>query len=120
MKDVPAFLTPIRDGAAVIALVVVWQVVTVAFSVPAFLLPQPSVIAQAFVANASRIGAGLAQTGIEAAFGFIGGNALGLALALVFARWGVLARIGMPFAIALRSVPCSICTIPAWNARAAC
>jgi len=95
----------LRDAVAIIALVAVWQLVTSAFAVPAFLLPQPSVIGQALVSNASRIGAALAQTTSEAALGFVGGNVLGLALAAVFARWGALARVGLPFAVALRSVP---------------
>jgi len=45
------------------------------------------------------------QTTSEAALGFVGGNVLGLVLATVFARWGALARVGLPFAVALRSVP---------------
>jgi len=95
----------VRDAGAVIAFVVVWQAVTIAFSVPAFLVPPPSAIAEAFVANAGRIGAALAQTGVEAAAGFVGGNLLGLILATAFARSRRLERIGLPVAIALRSVP---------------
>lgn len=95
----------LRDAAAVIALVIVWQLVTMAFSVPAFLLPQPSAIAQALVANIGRIGGALAQTATEAALGFVGGNLLGLTLALAFARWAALERVGLPFAIAVRSIP---------------
>jgi len=95
----------VRDAGAVIAFVVVWQAVTIAFSVPAFLVPPPSAIAEAFVANAGRIGAALAQTGVEAAAGFVGGNLLGLILATAFARSRRLERIGLPVAIAVRSVP---------------
>jgi NitT/TauT family transport system permease protein len=95
----------VRDAGAVVAFVVVWQAVTIAFAVPAFLVPAPSAIAEAFVANAGRIGAALAQTGVEAAAGFVGGNLLGLILATAFARSRRLERIGLPVAIALRSVP---------------
>jgi NitT/TauT family transport system permease protein len=99
------FMTVFRDAGAVIALVLVWQGVTVAFSVPSFLIPAPSAIAEAFAANTGRIGAALAQTGLEAAAGFVGGNALGLILAMTFARSRRLERVGLPVAIALRSVP---------------
>jgi len=95
----------LRDAAAVIALVAIWQLVTTAFAVPTFLLPQPTVIGQALLSNADHIGAALVQTTSEAALGFVGGNVLGLVLATVFARWGALARVGLPFAVALRSVP---------------
>ncbi len=105
MTGLRALQMILRDALAVIVLVVVWQIVTTAFSVPAFLLPQPSLIGQALVANAARIGGALAQTSTEAAFGFVGGNVMGLALAAVFARWATLERIGLPVAIALRSIP---------------
>jgi NitT/TauT family transport system permease protein len=98
-------LAVLRDAGAVIVFVVIWQAVTTAFSVPAFLVPAPSAIAEAFVANAGRIGAALAQTALEAAVGFAGGNVLGLILAAVFARSRRLERVGLPVAIALRSVP---------------
>jgi NitT/TauT family transport system permease protein len=105
MRLVRSVVGVLRDAGAVIAFVVVWQVVTIAFAVPAFLVPPPSAIAGAFVANAGRIGAALAQTGVEAAVGFVGGNLLGLILAAAFARSRRLERIGLPLAIALRSVP---------------
>ena len=105
MRLLRPLVVVVRDAGAVIAFVVVWQAVTIAFSVPAFLVPPPSAIAEAFVANAGRIGAALAQTGVEAAAGFVGGNLLGLILATAFARSRRLERIGLPVAIALRSVP---------------
>jgi NitT/TauT family transport system permease protein len=98
-------MAALRDAGAVIVFVVIWQAVTTAFSVPAFLVPAPSAIAEAFVANAGRIGAALAQTALEAAVGFAGGNVLGLILAGAFARSRRLERVGLPVAIALRSVP---------------
>jgi NitT/TauT family transport system permease protein len=95
----------LRDAAAVVALVVLWQAVTVIFAIPAFLLPQPTVIARAFADNAGAIATATAQTSMEAALGFVGGNLLGLALATGFARWRLAEQLGLPVAIALRSVP---------------
>ena len=98
-------LTIGRDAAAVVALVVVWQAVTVIFNVPAFLLPPPTVVAQAFANNAGAIAEATAQTSAEAVLGFVGGNLLGLALAVLFARSRTVEQLGLPLAIALRSVP---------------
>jgi len=98
-------LAGVKDAAAVVALLVVWQAVTVIFAVPAFLLPQPTVVARAFADNLDRIAAATGQTSAEAILGFAGGNLLGLALAVGFARWRLLEQLGLPLAIALRSVP---------------
>jgi len=95
----------LRDAGAVIVFVILWQLITVVFAVPAFLVPAPSAIAAALIANVGRVGGALWQTGAEAALGFVGGNLLGLALALLFARSRALERVGLPVAIALRSVP---------------
>ncbi|MDQ6859376.1 MAG: ABC transporter permease subunit [Chloroflexota bacterium] len=105
MRVLRPAIAVLRDAGAVIAFVIIWQVITIALSVPAFLVPSPSAIGEAFVANAGRIGAALAQTGAEAAAGFAGGNLLGLILAILFARSRRLERLGLPVAIALRSVP---------------
>lgn len=105
MSVARALARVLRDGAAVVGLLVLWQLVVAVFSVPAFLLPAPTVIGRALVDNAGRIGGALAQTSSEAGFGFVGGNVLGLGLAAAFARSGTLQGIGLPFAIAIRSIP---------------
>ncbi len=98
-------LAALREAAAVIGLVVAWQLLTSVFAIPAFLLPPPSEVARAFVENLERIAQATAQTTAEAAAGFVGGNALGLLLAVGFARWRLLQELGLPLAIGLRSVP---------------
>jgi NitT/TauT family transport system permease protein len=105
MSAVQRIATAFREVSAVVGLVVVWQAVTVIFAVPAFLLPQPTVVARAFADNLDVIAAAVVQTSAEAALGFVGGNALGLALAVLFTRWRQLERLGLPLAIALRSIP---------------
>ena len=82
MKVVRPMLSILRDAGAVIAFVIIWQLLTIAFTVPAFLVPPPSAIGEALVANAGRIAAALGQTAAEAALGFAGGNVLGLGTAL--------------------------------------
>lgn len=95
----------LRDASAIAALILIWQLVTVALAVPAFLLPQPVVIAQALVSNIDLIARALLQTATEAALGFVGGNLLGLVLAFVFVKSDLVSRAGLPLAIGLRSVP---------------
>jgi NitT/TauT family transport system permease protein len=95
----------LRDASAVAVLIVIWQVVTAALAVPAFLLPQPVVIAQALASNVEPIAAALLQTATEAALGFVGGNLLGLVIAFVFVKSDLISRVGLPLAVGLRSVP---------------
>lgn len=105
MSVVRALASVLRDATAVVVLLVIWQVVVTALSVPAFLLPAPTIIGRALIDNAGKIGGALQQTSIEAAWGFVGGNVLGLGLAASFARSHTLQRVGLPFAIAIRSIP---------------
>ena len=95
----------LREAGAVLGLLVLWQLVTMLLAVPVFLLPQPIVIAQAFASNVDPIARALLLTAAEAVLGFIGGNVLGLLLAFVFVRSSLMARLGLPLAIGLRSVP---------------
>ena len=95
----------LREAGAVLGLLVLWQLVTMLLAVPVFLLPQPIVIAQAFASNVDPIASALLLTAAEAMLGFIGGNVLGLLLAFVFVRSSLMARVGLPLAIGLRSVP---------------
>jgi NitT/TauT family transport system permease protein len=95
----------LHDASAVAVLIVIWQVVTAALAVPAFLLPQPVVIAQALASNVEPIAAALLQTATEAALGFVGGNLLGLVIAFVFVKSDLISRVGLPLAVGLRSVP---------------
>ncbi len=105
MRSLRGLASAVRDASAVVAFLVVWQLVTVFFAVPVFLLPQPVVIAQALVSNFDPIGRASLQTAAESAAGFLGGNVLGLILASLFVRSTLISRAGLPLAIGLRSVP---------------
>lgn len=97
--------TVLREAVAVIGLVIGWQLATVLFAVPAFLLPPPTDVARALIDNFGRIVEATAQTSAEAAAGFVGGNAVGLALAVLFARRRLFGQLGIPLAVAFRSIP---------------
>ncbi len=93
-------------AAAFLALVVVvWQESIAVFHIKRFLLPQPSAIASTFWHNRSELLSAGWFTFQEALGGFAIGCALGIAAALVLARWRGLGRALMPYAIAANAVP---------------
>ncbi|HLD64833.1 MAG TPA: ABC transporter permease, partial [Pseudomonas sp.] len=84
---------------------VVWEALVAAFHIEGFLLPRPSVIAQTFVEEFPVIYPAGLFTMREAVGGFALGCVLALLLALMTARWPLLSRGAMPFAIAINSTP---------------
>ena len=85
--------------------IVLWELFVKIFDIEAFLLPAPSVIAQAFAENFERLLHIGWFTTKEALGGFIIGSVLGIVAALVTARWTAVNEAVMPFAIAANSVP---------------
>lgn len=102
MNWVRNYLPPIILFVSVIAL---WEIGVRAFGIQKFLLPAPSVIAEAFFGNLDRLGHIGWFTAKEALGGFIIGCTLGIGVALLTARWTVASEALMPFAIAANSVP---------------
>ncbi len=97
-----------RYGPAAVAFVlviVVWQALTTALNVEAFILPRPSVIVERFIATSDVIWAAGWSTLIEAIGGLVAGTILGVVVALATVRWVPVREGLMPFAIAANSVP---------------
>lgn len=97
-----------RAGPAAVAFVlvlVVWQALTVAFDVEAFILPRPSVIIERFFATGGVIWDAGWSTLIEALGGLAAGTLLGVTVALATVRWVPVREGLMPFAIAANAVP---------------
>ncbi len=80
-------LTPI---ATVIALLAIWQLLTVAFAVPTWLLPAPSAVSAEFIKESHLLGRHVLTTGIGAAAGLALGAVCGLALAVLMVKFKVL------------------------------
>lgn len=97
-----------RAGPAAVAFVlvlVVWQALTTAFDVEAFILPRPTVIIERFFATGDVIWDAGWSTLIEALGGLAAGTLLGVAVALATVRWVPVREGLMPFAIAANAVP---------------
>jgi NitT/TauT family transport system permease protein len=82
-----------------------WQGLTTLFDVETFLLPKPSDIAQAFWKDKGTLWDYGVYTFKEAAGGFALGSGLGILTALVLARFRVVGRALLPFAVAANAVP---------------
>jgi NitT/TauT family transport system permease protein len=88
-----------------LAVLATWQSVTLLLQVPAYLVPQPTALLASIGAFHQRLLTESAQTVLEAALGFIGGNALGLALAIVFVQSSWLERTLLPWMVVLKTLP---------------
>lgn len=93
-------------AAAVLVLFLVgWQQAIRVFDIEDFLLPKPTVIAQAFWDTRQELLRAGWYTFQEALGGFVIGSTLAIAVAVVLARWRRLGRALMPYAIAANAVP---------------
>jgi NitT/TauT family transport system permease protein len=88
-----------------VAAIALWELAVRVLDIQKFILPAPSVIAEAFTSQFSR----LVQIGWfttkEALGGFAIGSTAGFLIAVATARWTVVRDGMMPFAIAANSVP---------------
>jgi NitT/TauT family transport system permease protein len=88
-----------------VGLLGVWQATTAILRVPPYLVPQPTALAVSLSTFHSRLLAEAAQTLAEATAGFIGGNLLGLGLAVVFVHSRTLEHTFLPWMVVLKTLP---------------
>ena len=88
-----------------LALLGVWQAATVLLQVPPYLVPQPIALVASLGPFKQRLVADAAQTIAEALAGFVGGNLLGLALAVVLTHSRLLERTFLPWMVILKTLP---------------
>jgi NitT/TauT family transport system permease protein len=93
--------------ALVVFVVVIglWQGLTTAFDVQTFLLPKPSDIAHAFWGDKGVLWDYAVYTFKEAAGGFALGSGLGIITAIFLARFRIVGRAVLPFAVAANAIP---------------
>jgi len=97
-----AVLYPIGSLAAALA---VWEAAARLVRIPVFLLPPPSVIAEAMYLNAGLLMRESVATTIEIALGFGLSVAVGIPLALAIFLWPPFARTLYPLLISSQAVP---------------
>ncbi|MBK9258262.1 MAG: ABC transporter permease [Polyangiaceae bacterium] len=101
-KFLPTIAPPI---ISLVVVLVFWETIVRVLSVPAFLLPPPSAIQAAGMANASSlIGASL-TTAQSALIGFLLSIVIGISLAVVLGTSRLLERAFYPYAVFLQTVP---------------
>jgi|SRR5579864_8986701 len=91
--------------ALLIGLLAIWQTVTAVLQVPPYMLPQPTALLISVGAFEQRLLRDSAQTLMEAALGFVGGNVLGLVLAILFVQSRWLERTVLPWMVVLKTLP---------------
>ena len=99
-------LVNFANAAAVfVALLVLWELVLWVFAVKPYMLPSPWAVAKAFVKRFSTILIALEITGAESAGGLISSIAVGVLVALIFAKWRWVRRMLYPYTLLLQTVP---------------
>jgi NitT/TauT family transport system permease protein len=91
--------------AVFVGVVIGWEILASALNLRQFILPRPSAIGAAFVAEWSTLRVAATNTLIEAVGGLAIGVALGVLAAFAVARWGRVRDVVVPVAIAISAVP---------------
>ena len=91
--------------AVVLGTLVVWEVATRVFAVPAFLLPPPSTIGVSLVANAPLLLAHGWVTTVEILLGFALSVIVGIPLALAIFLWPAFSRSILPLLVSSQAMP---------------
>ncbi len=89
----------------VAGLLLIWQLACVGFSIPNFILPRPSVVAQAFVAQFSAIMENSWDTLVRTVVGFVLAVVLGALLGIAIGSSRLVYRGLYPVLIGFNSVP---------------
>jgi len=92
-------------AGAVVALLVIWQLVTVLSGVPVYVLPPPTQIVQAIGEEWRQLLVNAAVTFSEAAAGFLLSIVVGIPLGVAIVYSRVLDRVLYPLLVASQSVP---------------
>jgi NitT/TauT family transport system permease protein len=101
-RPVPDWLLALALMAAVTA---VWELVIRLFHVSSFVLPAPSAIVRALVANAAQLASAAESTALEVLLGFVLAALSGIVVALVIVRFDRFGRALYPLIVLFQNVP---------------
>ncbi len=90
---------------AAMLLILIWQVVTWVFDIPAYLLPKPGAVALASIDHAPELLRGLGMTAWSAGVGFALSALVGITLGVVLTSTDLIERAFYPFSVFLQTVP---------------
>lgn len=86
-------------------ILLIWESSVVAFKIPVYLLPKPSLIISTLISDFDRLIPHIRITFFEAFVGFLVGSFFGWLLAVLFSFSQTLEKALYPYAIALKSIP---------------
>jgi NitT/TauT family transport system permease protein len=95
----------VNVAAVFAALLLLWQSIIWIFRVPPYMLPTPAAVRDALIVRRAFLLNALAITAGEAAGGLTASLVVGIAVALIFARWRWLRRMLLPYTLMLQTVP---------------
>lgn len=104
-KRLQNITSTINTLAALLALLIVWQIVCVLGIVPGYMLPSPVQVAAAFVEEFPLLMSHLRVTLTEAFLGLLCGVAFGFAMAVLMDRFERLYRAVYPLVVLTQTVP---------------
>jgi NitT/TauT family transport system permease protein len=93
------------SAVGILAILLAWEIYTRVFKVPHYLVPAPSLIGRTLVEEWPTIQRNVGRTLVEAVGGFVLGNGIAVALAIVFVHSRAMQRVFYPVAVAIRTVP---------------
>ena len=88
-----------------VGFVLAWQLLCALLALPLYLVPPPTRVAAAALANAGALARGTALTALAAVLGLLISLVLGTTIAIIFSQSRLLARSLYPYAIFLQTVP---------------
>lgn len=91
--------------AATVALFALWEVLTIVFAVPTFLLPRPSIVAAALYEHADLLLRETWVTALEILLGYGLSIVVGLPLALALFLWPPFSRAVYPLLVSTQAMP---------------
>jgi ABC-type nitrate/sulfonate/bicarbonate transport system permease component len=95
-------LTVVAVAAGVVAL---WQLATVVFRIPPYIVPSPGAVGQAFITSRKTLAEHAAFTLLSAFLGLIASCCLAVGLAIAFVTYKTVAKASMPIVMVFRSAP---------------
>ena len=107
----PAHTRPRRPSrfwlplAVIVGIVLVWQLATILFAIPTYIVPSPVEVWQSMTANWGMLLDNTWPTALESLLGFLLGNGVALFLAVLFVHWKTAERALMPVAVFVKTIP---------------
>ncbi len=91
--------------AALVVLLVIWEISVIAFGIRPFIAPAPSAVFKVLVSRFDILMVNLLPTAIEAISGFLIGNLAAIAIATAFAYKDTLEEAFFPIAVMVNTIP---------------